>query len=106
MRDSKTTQSLQVPDKVGHGGSESDEGARIDSQTAGSSLDAKRRRKLADMPAKYRGLYRMAWKGKSRKKAIRAFCLECLGYLPSDVRLCTSPDCPLYEYRLGRVGAL
>ena len=91
---------FQVPDKVGHGGAGSDESTRIDSQTAGSSSDDKRRRKLSDMPTKYRGLYRVAWKGKSRKKAIRAFCLECVGYMPSEVRLCTSPDCPLYEYRL------
>ncbi len=100
MRNGKTTEPLQVPDKVWLGGAESDEGERIDSQTAGSSLEVKRRRKLADIPAKYRAMYRTAWKHKSRKKAIRAFCLECVGYMPSEVRLCTSPDCPLFEFRL------
>jgi hypothetical protein len=100
MSSATSTEALQVPDKVANSGAESDEGAIIDSQTAGSSLDDKRRRKLADIPAKYRAMYRAAWKHKSRKKAIRAFCLECLGYMPSEVRLCTSPDCPLYEFRV------
>lgn len=95
-----STEPFQVPDNVVHGGAESDERAGIDQQTAGSSLDAKRRRKLADVPAKYRTLYRKAWARESRKKAIRAFCLECVSYMPSEVRLCTSPLCPLYEYRL------
>jgi|GEM_PF-4582059 len=100
MSDRKTKEALQVCDKAGFCGAQSDDRARNDSQTAGSSSGAKRKRKLADTPSKYRGLYRMAWKRKSRKKAIRGFCLECVGYMPSEVRLCTSPDCPLYEYRL------
>jgi len=94
------TETFQAPDKVRLGGAEIDESPICDSPPAGSSLDDKRRRKLADTPAKYRGLSRMAWGRKSRKKAIRGFCLECVGYMPSEVRLCTSPDCLLYEYRL------
>ena len=100
MNASTVTEPFQVPAKVANSGAESDEGARIEPKAGGGPIDDKRRRKLADMPNKYRGLYRMAWKRKSRKKAIRAFCLECVGYMPSEVRLCTSPDCPLYEYRL------
>jgi hypothetical protein len=100
MRDGKNKEPFQVPAEVGHGGAESDEREGIDSQTGGSSSDDKRRRKLADTPRKYRGLSRMAWERKSRKKTIRGFCLECVGYIPSEVRLCTSPDCLLYEYRL------
>lgn len=35
-------------------------------------------------------------------KAIRKKCLECSGYQPSEVRLCTSEDCPLFPYRMGK----
>jgi len=66
MSDRKTKEALQVCDKAGFCGAQSDDRARNDSQTAGSSSGAKRKRKLADTPSKYRGLYRMAWKRKSR----------------------------------------
>ena len=55
---------------------------------------------LADVPAKYRGLYRRAWDAASRKGAIRAFCLECVGWQESEVHQCTAPACPLFEFRL------
>ena len=35
-------------------------------------------------------------------KAIRAKCLDCTCNQPSEVKLCPSVDCPLYEYRLGK----
>lgn len=35
-------------------------------------------------------------------KAIRAFCLECVGFIFSDVKDCTHKVCPIYPYRLGR----
>ena len=35
-------------------------------------------------------------------KAIRAMCLECVGYVSDEVKACTIPDCPLYPFRLGR----
>jgi len=35
-------------------------------------------------------------------KAIRAMCLECVGYVSDEVKNCTAPDCPLYPFRLGR----
>jgi hypothetical protein len=65
-------------------------------QTGGSA----REKRLADVPAKYRGLYRRAWDAASRKSAIRAFCLECVGWQESEVRWCTAPACPLFEFRL------
>jgi hypothetical protein len=34
-------------------------------------------------------------------KAIRAKCLDCSNYLPSEVRECQITDCPLWEYRMG-----
>jgi len=31
---------------------------------------------------------------------IRAYCIHCMGYVPSEVKKCTDPCCPLYPYRL------
>lgn len=35
-------------------------------------------------------------------KAIRAFCLECCGDSPTEVKYCTSARCPLKPFRFGR----
>ena len=35
-------------------------------------------------------------------KSIRAYCIECQGGSFKEVRLCTSHDCPLYVYRMGK----
>ncbi len=35
-------------------------------------------------------------------KAIRARCLDCSGFQPSQVRNCDIPECPLYLYRFGK----
>ena len=34
-------------------------------------------------------------------KAIRAFCLECVGHQPGAVRTCADELCPLWPYRMG-----
>ena len=34
-------------------------------------------------------------------KTIRAKCLDCCVYQPSEVRLCTAADCALFPYRFG-----
>ena len=64
-----------------------------------ADLDSVRRKRLAQIPGKCRLLYLRAWGGKSRKAAMRAFCLECMGYDAAEVRRCTAPACPLYPYR-------
>lgn len=33
--------------------------------------------------------------------AIKAFCLECCGYERNEVKKCTAPYCPLWEFRDG-----
>lgn len=35
-------------------------------------------------------------------KAIRAYCLECSGGQPSEVKYCPVEKCPLYPFRLGK----
>jgi hypothetical protein len=47
------------------------------------------------------GMVRAARTG-SAKKAIRLFCLECLGGSPSEVKGCTDQICPLWPFRMGR----
>ena len=55
---------------------------------------------VSQIPVKFRGLYRRAMTGKSRKAAIRAHCLMCVGWQASEVAKCTAPSCPLYAYRM------
>ncbi len=65
--------------------------------------EAARQKKLLEIPVRQRQIFRQAWKGRSRKAAIRAFCLECIGYEAAEVNRCTAPTCPLYEFREGRM---
>ena len=55
---------------------------------------------VSQIPTKYRGLHERAMSGKSRKAAIRAHCLMCVGWQAREVELCTAKGCPLYPYRL------
>ncbi len=34
-------------------------------------------------------------------KNIRTFCLQCMGGIAEEVRLCTAPRCQLYIFRFG-----
>jgi len=66
-------------------------------------LDPARRaavaKKLAAMPAVYQTGYLRAVSGRSPKAAIKAFCLECVGWQRADVADCTALACPLWSYR-------
>ena len=35
-------------------------------------------------------------------KAIREFCLGCVGYQVKEVKLCPSTKCPLHPFRFGK----
>jgi len=35
-------------------------------------------------------------------KAIRAFCVQCMGGYTSEIPICTDYHCPLYPYRMGK----
>ena len=39
---------------------------------------------------------------KSPLRAIRMKCIDCSGYSANEVKLCTIPHCPLYEFRFGK----
>lgn len=34
-------------------------------------------------------------------KAIRSFCIQCMGGSTAEIEKCTAPNCPLYPWRLG-----
>jgi hypothetical protein len=41
------------------------------------------------------------WVSKTRKSAIKDYCLECAGGTTSEVTLCGMTHCPLWGYRFG-----
>lgn len=52
------------------------------------------------MPRSCRAGYLKATRGKaSPRVAIKAFCLECVGWNRQDVQRCTATACPLWMYR-------
>ncbi len=56
--------------------------------------------KADDMPAIYKKNYLAAVSGKaSPRNAIKAFCIECMGWQRAEVSNCTSIECPLNLYR-------
>lgn len=68
---------------------------RLRSDTELVAIDAR----IAQMPSSCRAVYRRAVKGKSQAAAIKAFCLECVGWARAEVTSCTAPACPLFMYR-------
>jgi len=64
------------------------------------SMDQKRAERLRTIPISRRGVFERAYAAKAApRSAIKAFCLECLGFDEAEIRNCTAPACPLYEYR-------
>ena len=57
-------------------------------------------KKAAEMPETMRKAYLRAAAGTaSPRAAIKAFCLECVGYVRAEVTQCTDEACPLFMYR-------
>ena len=56
--------------------------------------------KAKDMPEIYKKNYLASVSGKaSPRNAIKAFCIECMGYARGEVTNCDTIDCPLNLYR-------
>ncbi len=53
------------------------------------------------IPVKYQALFQRVkeQKSKSKAEAIKAFCLECVGFKYKRVTECTSPNCALFTVR-------
>jgi hypothetical protein len=58
------------------------------------------RNRALQMPQSRRGIYLRSAAGTAPPRtAIKAFCLECMGWQREEVRLCTATACPLWLYR-------
>ena len=57
------------------------------------------RKRREQMPKIHQAAYKSAVSGKSRKNAVKSFCLMCVGWQKEEVRLCTDLACQLYPYR-------
>ena len=63
-------------------------------------MNTEQQKRLADAPELYRGWIRRAYEQKAApRQAIKAFCLQCTGYMRKDVAGCTALGCPLWMYR-------
>lgn len=56
-------------------------------------------KRLKEVLPLYKGHYLRAVKGKSRPAAIKAFCLECIGWERKEITQCTALACPLWPVR-------
>lgn len=54
---------------------------------------------MEEAPASYRATLSRAYSGRSKSAGIKAFCLQCVGFLRNEVRDCTAKGCPLWPYR-------
>jgi hypothetical protein len=70
--------------------------ARLDVDAAQEAAIARR---LESMPETCRRTYLRAMQGCSMAAAVKAFCMECVGWNRDEVARCTAPACPLYPYR-------
>ena len=82
------------------------EGPELASESTNAPVgdpEAVRRKYLAEIPARQRSIFLQAWSGRSRKAAIRAACIECMGFQSAEVNRCTRPACALFPYREDRL---
>jgi hypothetical protein len=56
-------------------------------------------RKIAEMPKKYRKIYRKAVENNNKDAAIQAFCLECVCWQKNEITNCPCLACPLFGLR-------
>ena len=68
-----------------------------------TSSAQKRARRLKDVseqaPSKVKLFERVFEGTASPRQAIKAFCLECIGFNHEAIRECTAPACPLFNNR-------
>lgn len=56
-------------------------------------------RHRANIPRQFRKVYDVAMSGRSLRAAVNSQCIECVGYVFSEVKQCCSHQCSLYPYR-------
>ena len=50
-------------------------------------------------PVSAKGILERAYAGNSRATAIKAMCLQCVGYIRAEITNCSAYGCPLRPYR-------
>jgi hypothetical protein len=74
--------------------------ARLQTAPPGEKIAAKRAGRLATTPDSAKGHFVAAWAGKcSPRRAIKAQCLECVGFDRQAIAGCTGWACPLWAFR-------
>jgi hypothetical protein len=69
-------------------------------QTISPQLQAIIDRRSPNVPIQHRPLYLKVLTGKpTRTDAVKAFCLECVGWAKKEVANCSSIACPLHSFR-------
>ena len=56
-------------------------------------------RRMAEIPKKYRKIYKKAVETNSKTEAIKALCLECVCWQKNEIINCSCLACPLYGLR-------
>jgi len=63
-------------------------------------IDLARARRLSTTPELSKGVFvRCYSRAASPRQAIKAQCLECVGFSRDEITTCTAYACPLWEYR-------
>jgi hypothetical protein len=71
----------------------------LEKQDIGTLRKQKIARRLAEIPKKYRKIYKKAVETNSKPEAIKAFCLECVCWQKNEIINCSCLACPLYGLR-------
>ncbi len=58
-------------------------------------------KEIATRNPRYKKTFERAFSGKSLRAAVRAMCIECIGFEFDAVVNCTAPECPLFNQRPG-----
>lgn len=64
-------------------------------------LENKKEDRIKDDPISHQSYYNKLERI-NRSKAIRLKCLDCCAFQSKEVKLCTSTNCPLWRYRMGK----
>ena len=62
-------------------------------------MNDKIQKRINDIPEIYQNHYKKAMNGRNRTAAVKAFCLECMGWQRAEVKRCDSAACPLHPYK-------
>ncbi len=56
-------------------------------------------KRIAEIPKKYRRIYKKAVETNNKSAAIEAFCLECICWQKNEIINCSCLTCPLFGVR-------